>query len=445
MNIRKVKNYDLFPLTALSGSYVDQIMSGFLVKKVLTSSIVSGTLAFVTGNRIKIGSAISGSNYSLKQTATDFGFYSNISSGSIQTEKHAGIRFLNLMDSNETMFDSIPPSFDDCMKKFGKGMTLINVADDVKYQALNFAYILSMPFYNLTSSYNGESLSDSFWLSSFPFSKEYFGARRVKSSEQFNDFTKQVYYASASIQDTSSIKKFLSGFSSEPNDSSTVSYSKNPLDEFWNENGSYTLPTFVSIAYYLSGANNNDNASLAFYEDRHISLLATQTGTVNGSGNFLTFLNTFPEAEPGAIKPKQPEQNDLIKHAFGFGDGVDSYVHGTSFVTQISSSFSVVEKPAKVKYGSRIRGWKYGLLSGFETMRTAVFRRDQFGQFRDMLEQRNYGKILKNDSNTIITPVTMQFVSGTTAYFSASNPSLNLRDSGIYSSEYLSGKPFADI
>lgn len=39
-----------------------------------------------------------------------------------------------------------------------------------------------------------------------------------------------------------------------------------------------------------------------------------------------------------------------------------------------------------------IRGWKYGLISGLPLKTKAVFRRDRFGQFRDMLEQRPFAK-----------------------------------------------------
>jgi len=37
-----------------------------------------------------------------------------------------------------------------------------------------------------------------------------------------------------------------------------------------------------------------------------------------------------------------------------------------------------------------IRGWKYGLLSGIPTNSSCVFRRNKYGQFRDMLEQRPF-------------------------------------------------------
>lgn len=44
-----------------------------------------------------------------------------------------------------------------------------------------------------------------------------------------------------------------------------------------------------------------------------------------------------------------------------------------------------------------IRGWKYGLHSGFPSYSRLIFRRDRFGQFRDMLEQRQYTKFINVD------------------------------------------------
>lgn len=48
-----------------------------------------------------------------------------------------------------------------------------------------------------------------------------------------------------------------------------------------------------------------------------------------------------------------------------------------------------------------IRGWKYGLYSGLPMNSKAVFRRNRYGQFRDMLEQRQYTKFI----NVEDTPV----------------------------------------
>jgi hypothetical protein len=46
-----------------------------------------------------------------------------------------------------------------------------------------------------------------------------------------------------------------------------------------------------------------------------------------------------------------------------------------------------------------IRGWKYGLYNGLPTNSKAIFRRGRFGQFRDMLEQRQYTKFVNIDDS----------------------------------------------
>jgi hypothetical protein len=85
-----------------------------------------------------------------------------------------------------------------------------------------------------------------------------------------------------------------------------------------------------------------------------------------------------------------------------------------------------------------------------------VFRRNKFGQPRDMLEQRQLSKFFVADPTTGKTavtsgPVVIQFVSGTTSwqrartYATASlETSFNKKDSGIYDYEYRSGQPFFD-
>ena len=66
-----------------------------------------------------------------------------------------------------------------------------------------------------------------------------------------------------------------------------------------------------------------------------------------------------------------------------------------------------------------IRGWKYGIQNGFAENTNSVFRRDRFGQFRDMLEQRTDGKFYKKTdsvtrayfgTNTNDSPIQVRFV-----------------------------------
>jgi len=48
-----------------------------------------------------------------------------------------------------------------------------------------------------------------------------------------------------------------------------------------------------------------------------------------------------------------------------------------------------------------IRGWKYGLYNGFPVHSHATFRRNRYGQFRDMLEQRLFTKFIHVDTTNV--------------------------------------------
>jgi len=98
-----------------------------------------------------------------------------------------------------------------------------------------------------------------------------------------------------------------------------------------------------------------------------------------------------------------------------------------------------------------IRGYKYGLYSANKVNTKLTYRLGQFGQFRDLLEQR----LLTATNNSTITknlffPIENTFVSGTTIYnqaidyVTATNPDYNPYDSGIYDYYCRSGQPFFD-
>jgi hypothetical protein len=75
--------------------------------------------------------------------------------------------------------------------------------------------------------------------------------------------------------------------------------------------------------------------------------------------------------------------------------------YGTNFDDAMKDLTSDIY--AGVNYGVSpiIRGWKYGLVSGFPMHTKTIFRRGRFGQFRDMLEQRQYTKFI----NVGVSPV----------------------------------------
>lgn len=174
----------------------------------------------------------------------------------------------------------------------------------------------------------------------------------------------------------------------------------------------------------------------------------------------------------------KPTNYDYSKAFFGYGDGfsldlTDWQYGGNLNVGRKGKTpnfldwspydlYGHVDVPQFNLYNPQIRGWKYGLYSGMNTPSSAVWRRGKYGQFRDMLEQRVYTKNIQlqqqNPYNfpatalkrTVDNPISIEFVTGsaifadTLDYVTATNPSYNPYDSGIYDREYRSGQPFFD-
>lgn len=80
-------------------------------------------------------------------------------------------------------------------------------------------------------------------------------------------------------------------------------------------------------------------------------------------------------------------KNDFTKLFFGYGD---FYFSGSDFSVVNIPNFRTVLPLGliAVPISPVIRGWKYGIYNAFPSYSSLVFRRDKYGQFRDMLEQR---------------------------------------------------------
>jgi len=91
---------------------------------------------------------------------------------------------------------------------------------------------------------------------------------------------------------------------------------------------------------------------------------------------------------------------DLSKLLFSFGD-VKIRVSSTPFQTIASQKLLNNRKNASIYYNGPIsRGWKYGLISGMPLYSSCVFRRDRYGQLRDMLEQRLNSSFISDYENS---------------------------------------------
>ncbi len=106
--------------------------------------------------------------------------------------------------------------------------------------------------------------------------------------------------------------------------------------------------------------------------------------------NIETDLGIRGEVKPADGNISGVGLSEFVKYFYGFGDG---YATGSNqFIYARGYTYN-----EGVSYCADIRGWKYGLMNGFPVKTSVVFRRDRFGQPRDMLEQRLDAKFYDSD------------------------------------------------
>ena len=126
--------------------------------------------------------------------------------------------------------------------------------------------------------------------------------------------------------------------------------------------------------------NNSDNLAVP-------GLLETSNSSV-----FTRFFGS--SLKPGTTNLTAEETAKII---FGLGEGVSS-AHGAYLTT--NNQFVGWEN---------IRGFRYGLSNVKDRKPRVVFRRDRFGQLRDMLEMAPNTAYIDDNTNTIVRAIEAQF------------------------------------
>jgi len=148
-----------------------------------------------------------------------------------------------------------------------------------------------------------------------------------------------------------------------------------------------------------------------------------------GGGNDIIISSPAGETELPAAR------DAILKFWFGSGNGMSGSVDlvPTNIGTRRSTP--------------KIRGWKYGLKSALPVNASAVYRRETYGQFRDMLEQRkntrffNEGGESENDRSFVTVPaVSVLFIDSETG--DTTSP-INTRSQNL-SSHATSSVPYFD-
>lgn len=159
--------------------------------------------------------------------------------------------------------------------------------------------------------------------------------------------------------------------------------------------------------------------------------------------------NNPPKVITGPITNTFQSKTDLIKTLYGTGDlntimitGSSGPMGSTNAPDYVSYSF---DPPSSRTYsfGAKpiIRGWKYGLINGIRTVTRAIWRRDHYGQFRDMLEQRMNTKFANDiDGSVSDAPVMVSFLDA----YSRGVRAPSVTDSSNLSYEATSSLPYFD-
>lgn len=167
-----------------------------------------------------------------------------------------------------------------------------------------------------------------------------------------------------------------------------------------------------NFAEGFTATNDEDNNTLPTAKSAKTIVVRDLARFGGGSfttNNGLYWTSYYLDSAGGRINPGV-ESTDAAKILFGFGDnrtqGPTHYgTSGGTVYTVPAENVPVATLPPRqytpmyrlYTYGSAgyslavspiIRGWKYGLVNGTPHYTSAVFRRDRYGQFRDMLEQR---------------------------------------------------------
>lgn len=191
--------------------------------------------------------------------------------------------------------------------------------------------------------------------------------------------------------------------------------------------GVFTLNSDLLASFYPTANISNNNWAFAFPFEPHYASLSRHQAV---DSSFIVKSDGTQQINPVTIKPlvffggKFPTRvsdttfimttdnsvktlsaltastnnvvmnvSDLSRVLYGFGDMNSIYFSPTTNTYNGSNhfvSFRALRTSVLIDsvYSPVVRGWKYGIIHGLPTFSRAVFRRNKFGQLRDMLEQR---------------------------------------------------------
>ncbi len=303
-------------------------------------------------------------DYSNIDITTTFSAINFADSTRPQWEYCKTFRNANFIDELEFYYDSLVPSFDEILAAQSSSQVPCHINKYTDFGNIKGLIALDSPGAHV--QYNNSS----YWTKSFPYAHEYSHLSRQKNIAKF--FAKK-------------------------------NTNNNLFDPAVEEvSDSIQADLLFTIECHQRREDHN-----SFYHN----IWADYLHVGGAAGNIITGL----------------KKSDLFKILFGFGD-FNTCRYGTGFIEDDTKIYGTTnfamprnfrEPPSSsiegpfytlgAYSGPIIRGWKYGLINGLPMNSIAVWRKNRFGQFRDMLEQRldtKYSVI----SSIIPSPVEIKFV-----------------------------------
>lgn len=429
--------FETEPNVFYSGSYTDGIYIGSIGD---------------SNGRFRVASRASGSNE--LRYATRYADFADYSGSNRNRSLGDALRFRTFYSSTELYQDTILPDTYYAYLVNGGTPILARVEGNVISSIL-----LTEPFPGIPSDYpvaklvfttpgttalltpTSQSVSDPFWVGSFPFQARY---KNVTKNINTTFFKPSVGCPVTESQSGTFDGIITYGLNSSYLSSSLATLSV-AVPYLWIHRSNTGLLSNQPLRYTLVDAIGSVGTSGSSNE--------VFLGGGSISNPFPPVANRFYGVGTGTRRPKN---NQLVRFLFGFGDNY----RGIPIMNAVTSSLMLNTIGIINGFYATsvdIRGWKYGVVNGLPYYASCVYRSSRYGQFRDMMEQRKSTKFFdpngltvdgKNNARKGATSaiVTVAFVSGTEAFVTASLPdTLNQNDSGLYDFECKSGQPWYDV
>jgi len=434
--------FDTAPFSSLYGSFVDGYYTGsLLVTKTGPNSVTTnpnrGPIVSVVSSTLDpsvINNLLNPVNFN-----NSFTEYRTAATQS-KTIINKNIRFLQAVTQNEFFYDSFIPDINTIFNVDGGKLILMNNNRGDNEPIFEFEFVFGSYIYSqslnqfvqhtLTSS-NGTQISNNKWLYSFPYQIKYGSAIRLRG----NPFTLSnlSYTVSGAIDTTAPFSngKLIAydGINERP---ITVL----PTYDYWNTIFATTFGQNSGVIFsFLFPSGTLPTSTTAIYDEQ----FSTLRGVIADKDPYLSGTLDYQVTLPPIMPLTASTTKTNIKFIYGFGDGFAGF---GEFVTDVPNTIQDYAL-SSVFFGSLIRGWKYGLKSGFPEQTKVLIDRNFYGGLFSILGSRPYSAFFNDKTGQITYPIQVQFLSGTQAFATYSNQTtLNTRESGVFDGFYRVGIPF---